>query len=362
MIVPVANAGEKAIAQAEGESILTQIRVVRPTGSVQENLLQADIDRIAAIDGVVGLIPGDSATLYSCDDDDRVQWGATVLVADPASLPTDIPAAVVKNLADDQIIPPASLEGEDMTVWIGKPMPATFIEKVDDHTGESRDITLTVVATYPTTWSPPYPGTVYANQALVIRLLSAEHQVPQSQFLSVIGFSRVVVNVRSTDVVDFVAKQIRDQGFDAYPLRDSLGSLPETIEMLPGLITLLGFVSLLCATIFVVFITRSTLRKRIQEFGLLRMRGWQKSDILRLVVADVCLGAAFGAALGTLLGLVGGVFLANATLGAFSFSPNVILITSLIWVGLLTLAGITALAAALVGLRRDPFIAIMMPA
>lgn len=360
MIVPVVGASEKSSTQTEGGSILTQIRVIQPEGGVQENLLKPELDQIAAIRGVIGWFPEDAATLYASDEAD-IAWSATVLVADQATLPTEIPLRIFKELTPDQIIVPEVIEGEKMKKWLGKPMPATYTKTVD-RTGESQKIALSVVAVYPATWSPPYPGTFFASQPLVIRLLAAERGVPADEFLTKFGFSRVTVNVDSTQAVDSVVEELRHLGLDAYPLRDRLGGLPETIEMLPGLILLVGLITLLCATAFVVFATRFSLRRRKQEFGLLRMRGWRKSDVLWLVVADVSLGAIVGATLGTLLGLGAGFLISSSVLGGDYYSAATAAPVVASWAGIVVIASSTALLTAAAGLRRDPFVEIMVPA
>lgn len=362
LVVPVAQATTTVRAQSKGESILTQIRVTRSEGSTEENLKADDLAELAAIDQVTALIPQDPATLYSPEDEATASWGATVLVVDPASLPKEVPADVARNLTGNQVIVPSAIGGTDLTRWVGRSMSATYSEMIDPHTGEARNITVEVVASYPSTWSAPYPDTIFASQDLVVRLLSAQYMVAEKDFLATEGFAEVVVNVSSTDAVDPVADQIRRLGLDAYPLQDRLGRLPESLEILPQVIAIVGLGTLIAATALIIGAVGSTLRRRTQEFGLLRLRGWKKADILRLVLADVGLGLVFGTTLGSLVGLWLGAMLAQVLLHEPGAIGPASIAIGAIWVVVVTLSGLTALGATLVGLRRDPFIAIMTPA
>lgn len=362
LVVPVVQATTTVRAQSMGESIVTQIRVTRPDGSTEENLKAKELTGLAAIDRVTAVIPQDPATLYAPEDQATTSWGATVLVVDPASLPKEVPTDVARNLTGNQVIVPSSIERTDLTCWVGRSMPATYSEMVDAHTGEARNITVDVVASYPTTWSAPYPDTIFASRDLVVRLLSAQYMVAEKDFLATEGFAEVVVNVNSIDAVDPVAAQIRELGLDAYPLRDRLGRLPESLEMLPQVIAIVGLGTLLAATALIVGAVGSTLRRRTQEFGLLRLRGWTRTDVLRLVLADVGLGVVFGTTLGSLVGLWLGTLLAQVLLHEPGAIGPASIAIGVIWAVVVALSALTAFGATLVGLRRDPFIAIMTPA
>lgn len=362
LVVPVAQGAALVRAQTEGAGVLTQIRVMAKEGSEQENLTSNELDAISAIPGVLSITPEDPATLYSCECGESHIWGATVLAVDPASLPPGISDEVARNLTGRQVIVPTSMDGEDLTKWVGRSMPATYTEMVDAHTGESRDIEVDVKASYPSTWTAPYPNTIFASQDFVIRLLAAQNMVSTDKFLSAIGFARVVVTVRSTETVDSVTAELRHQGLDAFPLRDRLGSLPETVEMIPALISLVGLGTFASATAFIVFAVRSALRRRQQEFGLLRLRGWPKSAVFWLVASDVTLGSVAGSTVGMVLGFGAGTVLADLLLADSGSLLGALSILGSIWAAVVALATLTALIATGIGLRRDPFIAIMTPA
>lgn len=361
LVVPVVAGATSVQAESEGQGVITQIRVTCAEDGSGKSLTAADLNAVAAIGDVTAVVPQDPATLYSRDNGTSAAWGATALRADPASLPKDIPRELVEGLSGNQVIVPSSIDGEDLAQWVGREMPASYSEMVDAHTAEARDTTVKVMGSYPSTWSAPYPDTIFVSQDLLVRLLAAQNMVSPQDFLDRIGFAEVLVNVSSSDAVDTVSDEIRRRGFQAYPLRDRLGRLPDTLAMMPPLIALVALATLIATTGLIVLSVRSSLNRRVQEFGLLRLRGWKRSDVFRLVLIDVGLGVVGGTTLGSVIGLGVGTILTQLLLHAsIPLQPAVATLGS-IWLVVVGLSSLTALAATWVGTRRDPFIAIMTP-
>lgn len=361
LVVPVTAATTAVRSESEGQGVMTQIHVTPSGVGKAENLTAAELADMAAISGVTTVVPQDPATLYSSDDSDSAAWGATALEVDLASLPAEIPRTVAESLSGNQVIVPSSIEGEDLTQWVGREMPASYAEMVDAHTGKTRSITVKVVASYPSTWSAPYPDTIFVSQDLLVRLLAAQNMVRPQDFLDRVGFADVLVNVSSIDAVDSVVDQIRQRGFDAFPLRDRLGRLPDTLAMVPPLIALAGLVTLIATTALIVLAVRSSLRNRVHEFGLLRLRGWARLDVFRLVISDVGLGVVAGTTIGSFVGMGVGTLLTRLLLDAPTPLQATAVSLGSIWLAVVAISSLTALGATWVGTRRDPFIAIMTP-
>ena len=159
------------------------------------------------------------------------------------------------------------------------------------------------------------------------------------------GYSQVVVTAESGEAANETAVAIRDSLngreervsiFELGQIVEQIGSAFEAVNLfLVGI----GSISLLVAGVSILNVMLMSAIERREEIGVLRAVGYQRTDVLRIMLSEALLLGAIGGAVGTVLSLVGGLLINQALLGdpLAVFTPaNLLYILAALAFGILT--------------------------
>lgn len=110
-------------------------------------------------------------------------------------------------------------------------------------------------------------------------------------------YERVLVKVDDVNNVQEVQQIIRDSGYDAYSLSDSLEEMQRMSNIIKAVLGGIGAISLLVAAIGITNTMVMSIYERTKEIGIMKVIGASIADIKRLFLFE-----------SALIGLLGGVF------------------------------------------------------
>ncbi|TXK18814.1 ABC transporter permease [Homoserinibacter sp. GY 40078] len=356
LVTPTAALAGSVADSLGGESALAQIEVAA-ADLAASGITSAQLDRIREIPGVADVRADASVGVYGADGE---TWSMTLQVLNPALLPPDAPADLDAAVRGPAIVVPTAVGGTTLEVSPGDELRVTYSRLGSDGAGRLEERALPVVATYAADWQGYGPDAALASEALVVELLAARSGLSADDFLRTQGIPAATVVADSADEVSAITESIRDLGLTAVPVRDRLGELPGMFAIFPALLAVVGAAVGILLVLHLNRAIRTAVARRTDEFALLRIRGWTKGQVTRLVIADVALGAALGAVLGTIAGVGPGALLISSL--APTLEPQwdrVVLAAG----GLAALTALMCAAAAwLVAvrvLRADPYLTAM---
>lgn len=117
-------------------------------------------------------------------------------------------------------------------------------------------------------------------------------------------YNRVLVKVNDTKHVVDVQQQIRDMGYSAYSLADSLESMNEITNMIQMVLGAIGAVSMLVAAISISNTMIMAIYERTKEIGIMKVIGAKVVDIERIFLTEAAFIGLSGGIVGTLLSYV----------------------------------------------------------
>ena len=112
-----------------------------------------------------------------------------------------------------------------------------------------------------------------------------------------VEYDTALVKVNNVDNVETVQQTIRDMGFDAYSLSDSLNELKKVSSVIQAVLGGIGAISLLVAAIGITNTMIMSIYERTKEIGIMKVIGASLGDIKRLFLFE-----------SALIGLMGGMF------------------------------------------------------
>ena len=311
ILTPVAVLSGFVRAQEVSGAALTQVDVTPAAGEEDQDggITSKDIERMAAIPGVVDVLPNASVGIYAADGS---TWSLTLHVLNPANLPPDMPEAAAEEVVNDGVVVPDKADGSDLAALVGEAVPVSYTRMTGESTGELSQREVRFVASYESTWQGYGPGVALASEDLVLELLAARGGLPTDDYLATVGLTAVTVTAASSDEVPQVTAELRDLGFTAVPVSDRLGTLPGVFAVFPQLLLVAACGSAILLVRQLSRAVRSSLERRAPEFALLRIRGWAPRDLKRLIALDVAAGSLAGAFGGALVGVSLGALLVVA--------------------------------------------------
>lgn len=110
-------------------------------------------------------------------------------------------------------------------------------------------------------------------------------------------YDTALVKVDDVDNVETVQQTIKDMGFDAYSLSDSLNELKKVSSIIQAVLGGIGAISLLVAAIGITNTMIMSIYERTKEIGIMKVIGASLGDIKRLFLFE-----------SALIGLMGGIF------------------------------------------------------
>ena len=135
------------------------------------------------------------------------------------------------------------------------------------------------------------------------------------------GYTQVVVTAESGEAANESAVAIREalndreervSIFELGQIVEQIGSAFQAVNLfLVGI----GSISLLVAGVSILNVMLMSAIERREEIGVLRAVGYQRVDVLRIMLAEALLLGAIGGAVGAALAVVGGLLINQALLG-----------------------------------------------
>ncbi len=113
------------------------------------------------------------------------------------------------------------------------------------------------------------------------------------------GYENAKVKVTDMDDVNRVQQAIKDMGFEAYSLKESLDAMQETSKMLQMVLGAIGAISLIVAAIGITNTMVMSIYERTREIGVMKVIGATLPDIRNLFLTE----AAFIGLMGGLVGV-----------------------------------------------------------
>ena len=304
-VIPTMYLQDAIARQTTGDaSVLTGIQVLK-SDTDGRSLTTTAIKGIRSMKHVSDIVPADGAGVYADDPEDG--WNATLYAARPSNVPKGVTTQQIRGLTDDQIIVPSKLQGHDMTTLVGKTISVSYTRGTGSDTGTLTSMSLSVIGAYDGEWKGLPTGAFLGSSGLVTQLLAARVGVSSKEFVDKVGYESVMVNVDDTDNVSSVASAIERRGFTVVSEKDTMGDIPVIFTVIPWMVAGLYALFLVLMAYQIVMTIRSAMERRLGEFGLLRIRGYDQRDIQNIMVHDVIHGGVFGVAAGFVSGSLLGV-------------------------------------------------------
>jgi len=159
------------------------------------------------------------------------------------------------------------------------------------------------------------------------------------------GYTQVVVTAESGQAANETAVAIRESLndreervsiFELGQIVEQIGTALESVNLfLVGI----GSISLLVAGVSILNVMLMSAIERREEIGVLRAVGYQRTDVLRIMLSEALLLGTIGGAVGTVFSLVGGLLINQVLLGdaLAVFTPtNLLYILAALGFGTLT--------------------------
>jgi len=159
------------------------------------------------------------------------------------------------------------------------------------------------------------------------------------------GYTQVVVTAESGQAANETAIAIRESLndrqervsiFELGQIVEQIGTALESVNLfLVGI----GSISLLVAGVSILNVMLMSAIERREEIGVLRAVGYQRTDVLRIMLSEALLLGTIGGAVGTVFSLVGGLLINQLLLGdpLAVFTPtNLLYIVAALGFGVLT--------------------------
>lgn len=220
-------------------------------------------------------------------------------------------------LRPDEVLLPATSQGEDFDSLVGQQVPASYTRKIAEGRGEPATDTVTVAGVYDPSFAIDGPSAAYADTETVVRWASAKAGLPAADYASTIGYQKAYVIVDTSENMEKTLALLRAEGYAATSVHETLTSLPAGLQSL-RVLGIAVFVLLLAYGAFAgTAISGSFMKSRTREIGLLNALGFRRGRIMRLLLLELLIvgGAAglLGAVLGSLISFATGSVLSGST-------------------------------------------------
>jgi putative ABC transport system permease protein len=144
------------------------------------------------------------------------------------------------------------------------------------------------------------------------------------------GFQQVVVQTETGDEANATAVEIREalndreervSIFEFSDITEQIGSFFDTLSLF---LIAIGSISLVVAGVAILNVMLMSTIERREEIGVLRAVGYQRGDVLKILLAEASLLGVIGGLAGVGLSVVAGVAIAEVAVGdpAVALEPN----------------------------------------
>ncbi len=329
----------------------TDVADARPlTGSALD--LLAGLPDVAAVEPAI-----DGASIYGADGG----WVLPVVAFQASQAPPGVTAPP----GPGEFLAPSATQGVDFAALVGEELDVGFTTRTGADEGESASRRLRLSGTYDPSWQVYGPAVALTDVDTAVELVAAREGLSPRAYLDERGVRSALVVARDREAVPALTADLRARGFAASPLADRLGLLPGVFSLLPAATAIVAVVGLLLLVVSTFTGVAASVRVQLRDLALLRVHGWQVSDIRALITTESMLVTGLGAVAGALVAIALVPFLsvvaaeqvgAQPALGDLVWRP-VLIAAGAMLISLLASAGAATLASRR-SLSVDPYIAV----
>lgn len=324
-----------------------------PGSGASDPLTEADLDELAAFDGILSVDPIEVAAVDFVEHDGGDRFELTI---NPTS-----------SITRSDLIEGAQLDAGSSTAQLMLPsdyveplgftdasdaVGSTVLLGVTDVLGEQHTVEATIVGVSQESLLSSGAG---ANAALVSDLVEVQSAgIDTGDPRYAIAVARFDTTL-TTEQIATLKADIIDAGFGAQTIQDQLGVIKTVIDGIIGVLNAFAIVALLAAAFGIVNTLLMSVQERTREIGLMKAMGMRSGTVFALFSLEATfigfLGSAIGAGVAILLG--------SALSGALSAGPlaalpglNILLFEPLSILGIILLIMVIAFLAGTLPARR----------
>lgn len=334
-------ARQQSTTVAESDALRTIVVDASGAGALN----RAALTGLAEIEGVDGLYPHASASIYAGPDGDGT-WQMLVRAFDPTIAPMETAPGI------GQIVMPVQHEGTDFEAAVGLPLSIGYTARIGEESGESRADEVRVLATYPPADLSDIP-TAFAAFEDVLRWQAARVGTVPEEMLEQFGTEGLTIVTRTPEDVPDVLAALGTLQVSGARALDTGGVIARALDSGARTLLLVAVASLALVSVLLAAVGATQHRARTPEYALMRVHGWSIRSLRRLITAETFLVSLVALLLGTTVG-VG----ALAVLGNGVAAPGVLPAAILTGGVYLTSAWTGAVLGRRRALRSDPYLAV----
>jgi putative ABC transport system permease protein len=292
-----------------------------PPGMAAGGMNEADLERIAQVEGVTGVSPMVSLPLDYIEVAGSEQYELPIDLASGAFIPDLAAGAAVGDGVERQVQLPAdyveALGFSDAEAAIGQSVTLG----VTDAVGEHHEVGAVIAGvTNPGLLSLGAEG----NQALADAVQQAQRTGVTGDVAPVYLATNAYIDPASTpEQVTAIKAALLEAGFQGQTTADQIGAFKTVIDVVTGILNAFAVIALLAAGFGIVNTLLMSVQERTREIGLMKAMGMRSGKVFGLFSMEAVfigfLGSAIGAGVAILTGLIAAPLLAE---GLFAELPG----------------------------------------
>lgn len=292
-----------------------------PPGFTTTGMNEADLDRIADIDGITSVSPMVTLPIDSVEAAGSQRYELPVDLASGAFMPDLAAGAAVADVAERQLQIPLEyvepLGFADAEAAIGQSVTLGVTDAVGGH----HEVGAVVVGVM-------NPGLLdlgaEGNQALADAALEAQRTGVTGEISPVYLATNATIDPASTpEQIAAIKADLLEAGFQGSTVADQIGAFKTVIDVVTGVLNAFAVIALLAAGFGIVNTLLMSVQERTREIGLMKAMGMRSGKVFGLFSMEAVfigfLGSALGAGVAVALGLIASPLLAE---GLFAELPG----------------------------------------
>ncbi|MGM1030715.1 MAG: ABC transporter permease [Actinomycetota bacterium] len=284
-----------------------------PPGFASVGMNEADLTRIADVDGITSVTPMVSLTVDFIEVDGSDRYELPLDLASGAFVPDMAAGTPVADVDERQVQLPAdyvdALGFGDAEAAIGQPV----VLGLTDAVGARHEVGAVVVGIM-------NPGLLdmgaEANQALADAVLEAQRTGVTADVAPVYLVANASIDPASTaEQIAAIKADLLGAGFQGLTVADQIGAFKTVIDVVTAILNAFAVIALLAAGFGIVNTLLMSVQERTREIGLMKAMGMRSGRVFGLFSMEAVfigfLGSALGVGVAILLGTIASPILAD---------------------------------------------------